>query len=127
MEDWEITLIVTAIAMLALFLTLSIVFASGKGAWLISGYNTVSAEKKAKYDTQAMCKFMSWFSLAVAVAMPTLLLACVFEIWWLAILATAAFVGLTIFVIVYANTGNRFKKCDSEIYTGSAGGSDATS
>ena len=35
---------------------ISIVLLSGKGAFLIAGYNTSSNEKKAKYDEKKLCK-----------------------------------------------------------------------
>ncbi len=44
---------------IGLFLLLGIVFSLGKGAGLIAGYNTSSAEKKAMYDEVKLCKCMS--------------------------------------------------------------------
>ena len=41
-----------------LFLVLSIVFLSGRGGWLIAGYNTASEEEKSKYDEKKMCRIM---------------------------------------------------------------------
>jgi O-antigen/teichoic acid export membrane protein len=35
---------------------------SGKGGWLISGYNTMSKEEKAKYDEKKLCR---WVGLAI--------------------------------------------------------------
>ncbi len=32
-----------------------------KWSWLIAGYNTSSAEEKAKYDTEALCKGLGNF------------------------------------------------------------------
>ena len=44
------------LALLALFLILSLVLLSGRGAWLIAGYNTMSPEEKARYDEKALCR-----------------------------------------------------------------------
>lgn len=38
----------------ALFAVLSILLLSGKGSWLIAGYNTASPEEKAKYDSKKL-------------------------------------------------------------------------
>lgn len=40
----------------SLFLVLSIFLFCGKGSWLISGFNTMSSEEKAKYDRKKLCR-----------------------------------------------------------------------
>ena len=42
-----------------LFLVLGIVFACGKGTFLIAGYNTLPEEKKARYDARKILRDMS--------------------------------------------------------------------
>ena len=94
----------------ASFAVLGIVFSLGKGAFLIAGYNTASQAEKNKTDEKALCRFMG--------KLMFLLAGC-----WLIVLSSAFFdkmyllwVGLTVFFVVivggvvYANTGNRFKK-----------------
>ena len=39
-----------------LFLVISIFLFLGKGSWLIAGYNTASAEEKAKYNEKKLSK-----------------------------------------------------------------------
>lgn len=39
-----------------LFAILSIVLLTGRGGWLISGYNTASKEEKSKYDEKKLCR-----------------------------------------------------------------------
>jgi hypothetical protein len=39
-------------------LVCGIFLSKGKGAFLIAGYNTLSASEKAKYDEKALCQFM---------------------------------------------------------------------
>ena len=39
-----------------LFLILSVVLLSGRGGFLISGYNTSSPVKKAQYDEKKLCR-----------------------------------------------------------------------
>ena len=42
-----------------LFLILGIVFACGKGTFLIAGFNTLPEEKKARYDARKILRDMS--------------------------------------------------------------------
>lgn len=42
----------------ALFLVLTIILLSGKGGFLIAGYNTASKEEKAKYNEKKLCRVM---------------------------------------------------------------------
>lgn len=39
-----------------LILIFTIILLSGRGAWLIAGYNTASKEEKAKYDEKKLCR-----------------------------------------------------------------------
>ncbi|GAB6109823.1 DUF3784 domain-containing protein [Fusibacter bizertensis] len=41
---------------LGIFVIITIVLLSGKGGWLIAGYNTMSAEEKAQYDARKLSK-----------------------------------------------------------------------
>ena len=52
-------LLIVFLAIAALFLVLGIVFAAGKGANLIAGYNTASPEEKAKAHEKKLLKAMS--------------------------------------------------------------------
>ncbi len=95
---------------ITLFIVLGIVFLQGKGAFLIAGYNTSSKAEKEKYDEKALCKFMgkSMFALAacwVVSAISSVVDNIVFL--WIGI---GLFFIATIFMVVYANTGNRFRK-----------------
>ena len=98
------------VAIVALFVVLGIVFSLGKGAFLISGYNTSSKEEKAKYDEKALCKFMgkTMFMLAFSVflwGLSTLLNQHV-----IFVIGFILFIGTVIFLLIYTNTNNRFRK-----------------
>lgn len=41
-----------------LIIAMAIVLLTGRGAFLIAGYNTLSKEEKEKYDSRALCCFM---------------------------------------------------------------------
>ena len=47
------------LAVAIMFLVLGLVFRKGKGAGLIAGYNTASAEEKRKTDEKALCRFVA--------------------------------------------------------------------
>lgn len=44
----------------AIFIVMTIYLVSGKGGWLISGYNTLPTDKKAEYDEKRLCKWIGY-------------------------------------------------------------------
>lgn len=48
------------------FSIMGVVFAFGKGAFLIAGYNTATDAEKAKYDEKRLCRCYSIFCLSIA-------------------------------------------------------------
>ena len=62
------------VILLAVLLLLGIVFALGKGSFLIAGYNTMSEQEKAQYDERKILKGMSamMFSCAACMALAAL-------------------------------------------------------
>jgi len=50
--------IIVAWAVNILMAIISIILISGRGAFLIAGYNTMSKDKKAKYDEKKLCRIM---------------------------------------------------------------------
>lgn len=93
-----------------LLIVLGIVFSSGRGAFLIAGYNTLPEEEQAKYDTIALCKFMGKVMFALAFSMVFWILSSLFDIGWLMIVGIVLFFCFIVFAVAYVNTGNRFKK-----------------
>ena len=92
----------------ALLVIMGIVLLTGRGSFLLAGYNTMSKEKKAKYDAKALCKFMGKIITPIGILFFGFLIEGI-ESWftWVFLAVTLA---LTLFAVVYANTGNRFKK-----------------
>lgn len=41
---------------LGIFLLITVTLLSGRGSWLIAGYNTMSKEQQARYDRKKLCK-----------------------------------------------------------------------
>lgn len=92
-----------------IFVILGLILSRGRGAFLISGFNTFSKEEREKYDQKALCRFMGKVMFAEAGAWTVSGLGLVLGMWlfWIgfALVMTVAIAG-----IVYANTGNRFRK-----------------
>ncbi len=90
---------------------LSIPLLLGNGTWLIAGYNTMSAEEKARWDGPALARFTGRVLLAIGLA--TLLFGAglfLLALEWLTWFYLAVVVGLSIFAAVYCNTSGRFRK-----------------
>ena len=101
-------LILTCVLSLV-FIVMGIVLLSGHGSWMIAGYNTMSKEEKGKIDGVALCKFMGKIILPVGITMPSLFIGDMLDTKWFAIGFGVLTVGLVVFAVVYANTGNRFR------------------
>ena len=95
---------------IALFAVLGILMLRGKGAFLIAGYNTMSEAEQNAIDEKRLCAFIGKLMLALAGCwcVVTLLEALGQKtLFWVAV---AAFLAITFGAVIYANTGNRFRK-----------------
>lgn len=89
---------------------LGIIFSFGKGSALIAGFNTLPEREKSKYDAVALSKFMGKMMFALSFSVVLWLISEVYEMSKLFYIGLSLFIGLIIFLLIYANTGNRFKK-----------------
>ena len=110
MDTVEIIAITSAVALALLFVIAGIFLLRGKCLWLVAGYNTMSAKKKEKYDQLALGKFMGKVFFAFAVIVPAIMLGSLFHIPILMWIAVGLVVALVIFMIIFANTNQRFIK-----------------
>ena len=94
----------------ALFITLGIVFAAGKGAGLIAGYNTSSPEEKAKTDEKKLCKAMSKLMFTLAFCWLTAASSEVFHTKIMLWIGMGLFLVTIIVGVIYMNKADRFKK-----------------
>ena len=97
-------------AIAVLFVVLGIIFASGKGADLIAGYNTASLEEKKKTDEKKLLKAMSVFMFVLAGCFLVLALSKVFNVKSLIWIGQALFAVSMVAGLIYMNTGDRFRK-----------------
>ena len=86
-----------------LFLILGIVFACGKGTFLIAGYNTLPEEKKARYDAQIILKSMSWMMFSCVGCMAVGILGSIVDAPWLVVLGIVLTVPVIVFFLIRIN------------------------
>ncbi|WP_163527833.1 DUF3784 domain-containing protein [Halobacillus ihumii] len=98
------------IVILVVFLICGIIFSSGKGAFLIAGFNSMSEEEKEKYDEITLSKFMGKVMFALSFSLLFLVLSEALEIRWLLIVGIILFIVIFVFMLIYTNSWNRFKK-----------------
>lgn len=96
--------------LMLLFIFLSVILYQGKGSALIAGYNTLPKEEQEKYDAVALGKFMGKSMFAISAVIGLWAVAGYYMIEWLFHVGTGLMVLIVIFMVAYANTGNRFKK-----------------
>lgn len=100
-----------------LFLTMGLVLLQGKGAILIAGYNTLSAEEKAKYDEAALCKATGKLMLGITFSMVLIFAGEFFQQDSLLIAGIILMIGIVMGGVIHMNTGNRYavQKSEKEI------------
>jgi hypothetical protein len=99
-----IGLIVIPMLVMALFLL------NGKGASLLAGYNTMTAKEQALYDEKALCRSAGWLLIAISACTVPVLIGIAFGMMWLVSVAVVLIFVIIVGYLVYANTGNRFRK-----------------
>ena len=108
-------IIIFGIVVIALII-LATLLLNGKGAFLIAGYNTASKEEKSKYDEKALCRFVGWLLIVISFCMLLFPAGYYFEMAWLAYCGIAIIMLGSFGAVIYANTGNHFRKnIDSEV------------
>ncbi len=107
MED--ISGIIVCVFVLILLISLGFVLRSGKGAFLISGYNMLSKEKKARYNEKELCRFTGNLLFLVAFLLIFAIVGGIYEIVWLVKLILVLIILTVIAGIIYVNTDSRFR------------------
>ena len=87
-----------------LILIISISLLMGKGSFLIAGYNTASAEEKARYDKEKLCRVVGLGLLLISI----MLMICSYYKFempnYLAWIVPYGCLGVVLIIIVLANT-----------------------
>lgn len=93
-----------------LFILLGYLIKYKQWSWLIAGYNTSSKKEKLKYDAAALCGGVGNFLFLLAGILFVTALGEIFNAARVVSLGWILFSVSTIAFLVYANTGNRYKK-----------------
>ena len=94
----------------SMLIILGIIFSMGKGAFLIAGFNTMPKSEQEKYDTVAMCRFMGKMMFVLAFGAFLWFLSQYLGITLLFFVGMGIFMAAVVFMIIYMNTGHRFRK-----------------
>ncbi|MBQ6542788.1 MAG: DUF3784 domain-containing protein [Clostridia bacterium] len=105
-EDIMGLIIVGCISLMLLII--SLILLRGKGAGLIAGYNT--SGNKEEFDSEALCKFVGKILLPIALLSPSVAVGGIYKIPAITVAYSLIVTALVIFALIYANTGNRFKR-----------------
>ncbi len=92
-----------------LLVVVSIILLSGKGANMLTVYNTLTTEEKKEYDTVKMCKFMGKISLTLAFAILLLFISFITSNNGL----LAVFIAITMSLIFFSigvTSSSKFRK-----------------
>lgn len=94
---------------IGLCILLGIVLSMGKGSFLIGGFNMMSKEEQEKYDKVALCKFTGKMMFALAFSMVFWVLSQTLDMKFLLYIGVLLFFAIIVSMLIYLNTGNRFK------------------
>jgi hypothetical protein len=103
-------LMVSKIFIIGLFVLIGIILSMGKGSFLIAGFNTMSQKQKEEYDVVSLCKFMGKYMFIISFCITLFALSDTFGMKVIFNVGLVLFLTSTIFIVIYLNTGNRFKK-----------------
>jgi hypothetical protein len=83
-----------------------------KMAWLISGYNTSSAKKKAQYDLDKLCCYVGNFVFVLAgiLGLTGVALLLTNNSGTVALIGQGVLIAVAVTGIIWLNTGGRLKK-----------------
>ena len=119
-------MLVTNSMVVLMFLILGIVFAKGKGAYLIAGYNTLPKQEKDKLDQKALCACMAVMMFGLAAAWMVFGIGVQVGLPWLSGIGMALFLGEIVFFLIYMNTGKRVQRKDEPIDPAASDSSEKT-
>lgn len=91
-----------------LMIAMGIYIYSGKGWFLIAGYNMYPESDREKYDEKALCRFDGKVIIAIGLLMIPIGIESIAKWYWIVFTVITLIIGIT--ASVYSNTRNRFMK-----------------
>ena len=96
--------------MVVLFFVLGLLLRSGRGSFLIAGYNTASQKEKDKIDEKKLCRYTGNLMFILAGCQMFFVFSILLENKMLMWIGVAAFLISVVGGVVFLNTGDRLKK-----------------
>lgn len=103
-------MMILTIVISTLMLLMALLLLSGRGTFLISGYNMLSKEEKSNYNEKALCRAVGKLILIVTICMILMFIGIHLENDRLSIMGTIALLVVIFGGLIYFNTGNRYLK-----------------
>lgn len=109
MEERFVAVVIYALPALLLGVV-GVLLCKGKAGFLLAGWNTMPKGKKQSWDGKRLLHFNGRCILGLAALILLGALFTLLEIDWLVALSWVAFAALIVWMIVYQNTRNRFRR-----------------
>ena len=100
--------LISILAISGLLIIIALILLTGKASFLIMGYNTMSKEKKEKFDAKGLSRFIGMIVLPIGVMLAFVSIESIRS--WYVWVFVAITLALVIFATIYLNTGNRYRK-----------------
>lgn len=97
-------------AFVFLFAVLGFLLRSGRGAFLIAGYNTMSKAEKEKIDEKKLCRYMGNLMFLLAGCQMFFVFSILFSNMTLMWVGMASLLACVIGAVIFLNTGKRIYK-----------------
>lgn len=101
-------IVLSTVAGLSLFAGIFMLI-TGKGSWLIAGYNTACKAEKKRYNEKKLCKFIGLIFIITAGFLCASIFGLIFNI---SMVMLASFIGILAtcsFAIIFSNASKKFK------------------
>jgi len=108
-------MLIFAIAICASMLLMSLFLLSGRGAFLISGYNMMSKEERANYNEKKLCRDVGKLVLSITLSMAVMFIGINFEIYWLITTGTILIAALSFGAVFFFNSSKRYLKEGADV------------
>lgn len=95
-----IGLMITA-AIGLVIVVIAVALLCGRGSFLIAGYNTLSKETKAAYDTKSLCRFVGKLLFPIGALLPQVAIGDIYRIGWLSAAYGIGVFALIVFALIY--------------------------
>ena len=101
---------IVMVVMVVLFFVLGLLLRSGRGSFLIAGYNTASQKEKDAIDEKKLCRYTGNLMFILAGCQMFFVFSILLENKMLMWIGVAAFLISVVGGVVFLNTGDRLKK-----------------